>query len=87
MSKFFINRPIVAMVIAILTVIAGLSMDEAMVTNGGVVLKEINPRSMGSKIVPGLYFAGEMIESAGLSGGYNLQQAFSTGYLAGETRD
>jgi predicted Rossmann fold flavoprotein len=69
-----------------LTVIGSLPMDEAMVTQGGIFLKEINPRTMESKIVPGLYFAGEMIESAGVSGGYNLQQAFSTGYLAGETR-
>ena len=55
-----------------------------MVTGGGVSAKEINPRTMESKIVPGLYFAGEVIEGAASSGGYNLQQAFSTGYLAGE---
>ena len=47
-------------------------------------MKEINPRTMESKIVKGLYFAGEVIEICGQSGGYNLQQAFSTGYLAGE---
>lgn len=69
-----------------LTVNGSLPMDEAMVTCGGVSMKEINPRTMESKIVPGLYFAGEIIESAGESGGYNLQQAFSTGYLAGEER-
>jgi hypothetical protein len=67
-----------------LTAIGGLALEEAMVTCGGVALKDIDPRTMSSKIVPGLYFAGEIIESAGVSGGYNLQQAFSTGHLAAE---
>ena len=56
-----------------------------MVTNGGITTKEINPRTMESKCVPGLYFAGEIIDGCAPSGGYNLQQAFSTGYLAGGT--
>ena len=65
--------------------IAGsLPLEEAMVTSGGVSTKEINPRTMESKIVRGLYFAGEIINGSASSGGYNLQQAFSTGYLAGE---
>ena len=68
-----------------LTIIAALPLEEAMVTCGGVSIKEINPRTMESKIVPGLYFAGEVIEGGSASGGYNLQQAFSTGYLAGES--
>jgi len=55
------------------------------VTGGGVSTKEINPRTMESRVVPGLYFAGEIIEGMASSGGYNLQQAFSTGYLAGES--
>lgn len=67
-----------------LTVTGSLPIEEAMVTDGGVSTLEINPRTMESKIVPGLYFAGEIIEGAAPSGGYNLQQAFSTGYLAGE---
>jgi len=67
-----------------LTITGPLGLDEAMVTAGGVSMKDINPRTMESKIVPGLYFAGEIIEGSGQSGGYNLQQAFSTGYLAGE---
>ena len=67
-----------------LTVVGSLPIEEAMVTNGGVSMKEINPRTMESKIVPGLYFAGEIIDGCAFSGGYNLQQAFSTGYLAGE---
>ena len=67
-----------------LTVIGTLPVEEAMVTGGGISTKEINPRTMESRIIPGLYFAGEMIEGCAQSGGYNLQQAFSTGYLAGE---
>lgn len=67
-----------------LTVTGSLHIEEAMVTGGGVSIKEINPATMESKIVSGLYFAGEIIEGCASSGGYNLQQAFSTGYLAGE---
>jgi predicted Rossmann fold flavoprotein len=59
---------------------------QAMVTSGGILTKEINPQTMESRLVPGLYFAGEIIDGCGLSGGYNLQQAFSTGYLAGQGR-
>ncbi|MDD5429077.1 MAG: NAD(P)/FAD-dependent oxidoreductase [Candidatus Omnitrophica bacterium] len=65
-----------------MTVTGSLPIEEAMVTGGGISLKEINPRTMESKLVPGLYFAGELIEGAAASGGYNLQQAFSTGHLA-----
>ena len=57
---------------------------EAMVTRGGVSLQEIDPKTMESRLVPGLYFAGEIIDIDGDSGGYNLQAAFSTGYLAAE---
>ena len=67
-----------------LTINGALSLNKAMITNGGVATKEINPRTMESKIVPGLYFAGEIIDGCAQSGGYNLQQAFSTGHLAGE---
>lgn len=68
-----------------LTITGTLPLEEAMVTCGGVSIKEINPRTMESKIISGLYFAGEIIEGGAPSGGYNLQQAFSTGYLAGES--
>ena len=68
-----------------LTITGSLPLEEAMVTGGGVSLKEINPRTMESKIVPGLYFAGEIIDGSAPSGGYNLQIAFSTGFLAGES--
>ncbi|MFC1479317.1 NAD(P)/FAD-dependent oxidoreductase, partial [Planctomycetota bacterium] len=57
--------------------------EEAMVTAGGVSTKEIYPRTMESKIVKGLYFAGEVMDIQGESGGFNLQAAFSTGYTAG----
>lgn len=56
---------------------------EAMVTAGGISLKEVDPRSMLSRIVQGLYFAGEVLDLDGDTGGYNLQAAFSTGVLAG----
>lgn len=56
---------------------------EAIVTSGGVSLKEIDPRTMESKRVKGLYFAGEMIDADAYTGGYNLQIAFATGRLAG----
>lgn len=56
---------------------------EAIVTAGGVSTKEINPKTMESKIVPGLYFAGEVIDVDAYTGGYNLQIAFSTGFVAG----
>ncbi len=67
-----------------LTITGSLPIEEAMVTLGGVSIKEINPRTMESKVLSGLYFAGEVIEGSAASGGYNLQQAFSTGYLAGQ---
>lgn len=57
---------------------------EAIVTSGGVDLKEIDPKTMRSKIVNGLYFAGEMMNCDAYTGGYNLQIAFATGHLAGE---
>mgnify|MGYP000953613653 CR=1 FL=1 len=63
--------------------ITGYNSKEAIVTRGGVSTKKIDPRTMQSKIIEGLFFAGEVIDVDGLTGGYNLQVAFSTGYLAG----
>ncbi len=60
-------------------------MEQAMITRGGVSLKDINPRTMESRRVKGLYFCGEMIDVDADTGGFNLQAAFSTGYLAGES--
>ena len=56
--------------------------DEAIITSGGVSVKEISPKTMESKLVKGLYFAGEVIDADAYTGGFNLQIAFSTGYLA-----
>jgi hypothetical protein len=58
---------------------------EAIVTAGGVDLREVDPRTMASRLVEGLYFAGEVLDIDGASGGYNLQAAFSTGWLAGRS--
>jgi predicted Rossmann fold flavoprotein len=59
--------------------------EEAIVTSGGIDVKEITPKNMQSKIVDGLYFAGEVIDVDAYTGGFNLQIAFSTGYLAGKS--
>ena len=59
--------------------------EEAIVTKGGVSVKDINPSTMESKQVSGLYFAGELIDVDAFTGGYNLQIAWSTGHLAGES--
>ncbi len=61
------------------------SFKEAIITAGGVVTKEITPKSMESKIVPGLYFAGEILDLDAETGGYNLQIAYSTGWVAGNS--
>ena len=57
--------------------------DEAIVTSGGIQTKEINPKTMESKIIKGLFFAGEIIDVDGYTGGFNLQIAYSTGFTAG----
>ena len=59
--------------------------EEAIITSGGINVKEITPKSMESKLVSGLYFAGEVIDVDAYTGGFNLQIAFSTGYLAGKS--
>jgi predicted Rossmann fold flavoprotein len=61
------------------------SFDEAIITAGGVSLKEIDPKTMGSKIVKGLFIVGELLDLQADTGGYNLQAAFSTGWLAGSS--
>ena len=66
-----------------LTVKGTRPLAEAIVTAGGINVKEINPKSMESKLIKGLYFAGEVMDVDGFTGGYNLQAAFSTGYVAG----
>ncbi len=64
---------------------APLPLAKAIVTAGGVTLDEIDPRTMASRIIPGLYFCGEVLDIDADTGGYNLQAAFSTGYIAGES--
>lgn len=62
------------------------SVEESIITSGGVSVKEINPKTMESKLIKGLYFAGEVIDVDALTGGYNLQIAFATGFVAGKGR-
>ncbi len=65
------------------TITKARPIEEAIVTAGGVSVKEVSPKTMESKLVPGLYFTGEVLDIDGMTGGFNLQAAFSTGYLAG----
>jgi predicted Rossmann fold flavoprotein len=58
---------------------------EEFVTCGGVTLKEVDFKTMESKICPGLYFAGEVLDIDGVTGGFNFQSAWTTGYLAGQS--
>ena len=73
--KIIVNTP--------LTVIDSVGFKKAMITRGGVTLKEINPNTMQSKLINGLYFCGEVMDLDGPCGGYNLQWSFSSGNLAG----
>ena len=59
--------------------------NEAIVTHGGVDVKDIDPHSMESKLISGLYFAGEVLDLDAYTGGFNLQIAYCTGRLAGES--
>lgn len=68
-----------------LTVSGARPLGEAIVTAGGVLTKEINPGTMESKKIQGLYFCGEIIDLQAKTGGYNLQMAFTTGWVAGES--
>ncbi|WRO22977.1 NAD(P)/FAD-dependent oxidoreductase [Metallumcola ferriviriculae] len=68
-----------------MTVSATRPLAEAIVTSGGVSVKEIDPSTMESRLVPGLYFAGEVMDIDAYTGGYNLQAAWSTGYVAGNS--
>ena len=61
------------------------SFDQAIITAGGIDLSEVDPRTMASHLIDGLYFAGEVLDIDADTGGYNLQAAFSTGWLAGQS--
>ncbi|HSQ75081.1 MAG TPA: NAD(P)/FAD-dependent oxidoreductase, partial [Bacteroidota bacterium] len=65
--------------------VAAIPIERGEVTAGGVALSEVNPKTMQSRIVRGLYLCGEVLDIAGPIGGYNLQAAFSTGFVAGES--
>ena len=69
-----------------LTVTGTRGFEEAIITRGGISLKEVNPSTMESKKVRNLYFAGEVLDLDALTGGFNLQIAWSTGYLAGTSQ-
>ena len=66
-----------------LTVAEVMSIKDGIVTGGGVNTKEINPKTMESKLISGLYFAGEVIDIDAKTDGYNMQAAFSTGWVCG----
>ena len=66
-----------------MTITGARGYNEAIITRGGVNVNEINPQTMESKLVKNLYFAGEVIDTDAVTGGFNLQIAWSTGYTAG----
>lgn len=68
-----------------LTVKGPRDIQEAVITRGGIPVKEVDPSTMESKLVKGLYFAGEMLDVDAYTGGFNLQIAYSTGVLAGRS--
>ena len=77
-------RKILEAILAFETEITGSGdFTQAQVCSGGVELKEVRPETMESRIIPGLYFAGEVLDVDGACGGYNLQWAWSSGWLAG----
>lgn len=67
------------------TIVGTRNYNEAIITKGGISTKEINPRTMESKLIPNVFFVGEVLDVDALTGGYNLQIAWSTGYLAGSS--
>jgi hypothetical protein len=79
------RRRVVSAVKGLRLPVAGtLGFAKAEVTSGGVRLDEVDPRTLESRLQPGLHFAGEILDLDGLIGGYNFQAAWSTGWLAGE---
>ena len=61
------------------------NIEKAIITSGGINVKELSPKTFESKLVPNLYFAGEVLDVDALTGGYNLQIAFSSGYVVGNS--
>ena len=85
LSRIDRQRLVVLLKKTVIPVSGTLGYEKAEVTAGGVNLDEVDSRSMQSKLVPGLYLAGEVLDLDGPIGGYNFQSAFSTGWLAGES--
>jgi predicted flavoprotein YhiN len=79
------RRLIAALKELALPIVGTLGFEKAEVTSGGVALDLVDPKTLESRLVPGLYFAGEVLDLDGLIGGYNFQAAWSTGWLAGES--
>lgn len=80
------RKRLVALLKAFPVAVSGFRpIEEAIVTSGGISTKEINPRTMESKLVSGLFFAGEVLDVDGYTGGFNLQIAWSTGFVAGNS--
>jgi predicted flavoprotein YhiN len=78
-----LNRLIQNLFCYIVSIEGKTTFKDEFVTAGGVNLEEVNPETMESKILPGLFFAGEVMDIDGLTGGFNFQAAWTTGYLAG----
>jgi len=85
-GKREVGRIVVEMKSMSISIEGVMGFDQAMITGGGVSLKEIDSKNMKSKLVKNLYFAGEVIDIIGRTGGYNLQACWSTGYVAGQLR-
>jgi predicted flavoprotein YhiN len=77
------RRKLASLVSDLRLTVVGRRNGEEFVTAGGLETEEVDPRTMASKLVPGLYFAGEVLNVDGFTGGYNLQAAWATGRLAG----
>ena len=85
MGKKQINKLVQHLFCYILSVKGTTTFKEEFVTAGGVQLNEVDPETMASKFHPNLYFAGEVLNVDGITGGFNFQAAWSTGFLAGKT--
>jgi len=85
LSKKAINQIVTHLLYFPLMIKNVCGFNSAMVTKGGVSLKEVNPKTMESRLIKGLYFAGEVLNIDGETGGYNIQAAFSTGFTSGKS--
>ena len=84
MGKKNINRMVTLLTPAAYQVTGQTTFKEEFVTCGGVELSEVDFKTMQSRVVPGLYFAGEVLDVDGVTGGFNFQAAWSTGFVAGK---